>query len=264
MAEADILVVEDAPEFAQIVTAVLRNAGHRVRTAATVADALTAMDAVPPDMVVLDLTLPDGDGLDLIAERRRERRVDKILVVSGRRDEQTRHCLRHTHIDGFYDCSTGTAAELGAAIRAVVAGGRWFGAGTVDLFVAGSARAARLHELFSPVELQARVRALLRRHAGAAEQHAPAQAVSFCGLRADPDSGAVYQGGLPLDLPPREAALLRALLVRLGCEVSDLGIVPDRREATIAALRTALTAAAEEATMPLLPIPASVRPRWRA
>jgi DNA-binding response OmpR family regulator len=86
MAEADILVVEDAPEFAQIVTAVLRNAGHRVRTAATVADALTAMDAVPPDMVVLDLTLPDGDGLDLCRVIR-ERSSAYILVLTGRDDE---------------------------------------------------------------------------------------------------------------------------------------------------------------------------------
>ena len=48
----------------------------------------------------------------------------------------------------------------------------------------------------------------------------------------------------PADMPPgaiynSNRFFLRALLHRLGCEVSDLGIVPDRREATVAALKTA-------------------------
>ena len=84
--DADVLLVEDAPEYAQMVTAILRQSNHRVRTATTVGDALAALTSAPPDLVVLDLTLPDGDGLDL-CRTIRERSSAYILVLSGRDEE---------------------------------------------------------------------------------------------------------------------------------------------------------------------------------
>jgi two-component system response regulator TctD len=67
-------------------------------------------------------------------------------------------------------------------------------------------------------ELEARVRALARRAAGPA---VPAAAGSvFGGLRCDPQSGALYHGEHVLDLPPREATMLRALLTRPGQAVT--------------------------------------------
>jgi len=63
-------------------------------------------------------------------------------------------------------------------------------------------------------ELEARVRALVRRRGG------EAPAPEFAGLRADPASGAVYLRGQVLELSTREAALLRALLVKPGHAVA--------------------------------------------
>jgi DNA-binding response OmpR family regulator len=82
----EILVVEDAPEFVQIVTGVLRERGHRVRAAGSIADAVESMASVPPDLVVLDLSLPDGDGLDL-CRTIRERSNAYIMMLTGRDDE---------------------------------------------------------------------------------------------------------------------------------------------------------------------------------
>jgi DNA-binding response OmpR family regulator len=82
----DVLVVEDSQEYMQLVTSVLRQSGHRVRAASSIADAETSMGAVPPDLVVLDLTLPDGDGLDL-CRTIRERSSAYILMLTGRDDE---------------------------------------------------------------------------------------------------------------------------------------------------------------------------------
>lgn len=65
-------------------------------------------------------------------------------------------------------------------------------------------------------ELEARVRALARRAGPHGSQPGP----DFCGLRADPDSGAVYLLGQALDLSTRESALLRALLARPGQAVA--------------------------------------------
>jgi len=86
MEAMDVLVVEDSLEYTQIVTMVLKQSGHRVRAATTIAAALESMDAVPPDLVILDLTLPDGDGLDLCRSIR-ERSNAYVLMLTGRDDE---------------------------------------------------------------------------------------------------------------------------------------------------------------------------------
>jgi len=62
-------------------------------------------------------------------------------------------------------------------------------------------------------ELEARIRALARRHA---QSGAASATPEFAGLRCDSDSGAVYFHGEAMELPPREATLLRALLQRPG------------------------------------------------
>jgi len=70
-------------------------------------------------------------------------------------------------------------------------------------------------------ELEARLRALARRPGAGPGNGGPLPSVpEFAGLRVDQDSGAVYHLGLPVDAPPRELALLRALLVRPGQAVA--------------------------------------------
>jgi len=78
-----VLVVEDAPEYAELVSVVLGRAGHHVRLAPDIGVAVTAMTNRMPDLVVLDLALPDGDGLDL-CRAIREHSDAYVLVVSGR------------------------------------------------------------------------------------------------------------------------------------------------------------------------------------
>jgi DNA-binding response OmpR family regulator len=84
--DADILVVEDAPDTSLLISGALRAAGHRVRCAASMAEALDSISAAPPDVVILDLTLPDGDGLDL-CRAIRDRSSAYVLMLSGRDDE---------------------------------------------------------------------------------------------------------------------------------------------------------------------------------
>ncbi len=86
MTPARILVVEDAPEYAQLVTVTLRSDQHDVMTASSLADARERLASVPPDVVILDLTLPDGDGLDLCPEIRRSTDA-YVLMLTGRDDE---------------------------------------------------------------------------------------------------------------------------------------------------------------------------------
>ena len=118
MGEADVLVVEDAPEFAQMVTAILRKSGHRVRTATTISDALESLAATPPDLVILDLTLPDGDGLDL-CRTIRERSSAYILVLSGR-DEEIDKLLGFKLGADDYVTKPFSPRELGARVEALL------------------------------------------------------------------------------------------------------------------------------------------------
>ena len=86
MSNGPILVVEDAPEYAQLVTAALRQDGHQVSSASTIEAAREQLRATSPALVILDLTLPDGDGLDLCREIRADTDAF-VLILTGRDDE---------------------------------------------------------------------------------------------------------------------------------------------------------------------------------
>jgi DNA-binding response OmpR family regulator len=82
---ADVLVVEDAPEYAELISVVLGRDGHEVRRAPNFSAAVAEMTSRMPELVVLDLALPDGDGLDL-CRAIREHSDAYVVVVSGRAD----------------------------------------------------------------------------------------------------------------------------------------------------------------------------------
>jgi DNA-binding NarL/FixJ family response regulator len=141
---------------AETITAAVRAVcpAAEVHPCHTAAEARRFLKENPADIGLFGLTLPDGDGLDFISEVRRERLAARILVVSCRRDERTRHHLRHAAIEGFYDCGTGTAAQLSEAIRVVAGGGRWFSPGALDTAFTARLKQPRLHVLLTLVELQ--------------------------------------------------------------------------------------------------------------
>jgi CheY-like chemotaxis protein len=68
-----ILLVEDHPDTAHIMAKLLRAHGHRVRSAASVREALTAAAAEPFDLLISDIGLPDGTGQQLMAELHKRR-----------------------------------------------------------------------------------------------------------------------------------------------------------------------------------------------
>jgi two-component system KDP operon response regulator KdpE len=78
-----VLVVDDEPQILRALRINLRARGYEVTTAADGREALDAAAANPPDVVVLDLGLPDIDGVDVIAGLRGWTTVP-ILVLSGR------------------------------------------------------------------------------------------------------------------------------------------------------------------------------------
>lgn len=83
---ASILVVEDDKEIRRFVRTALSGAGFRVFEAETVAGGLVEAGTRKPDLVILDLGLPDGDGLDFIREMRGWSGAP-IIVLSARIEE---------------------------------------------------------------------------------------------------------------------------------------------------------------------------------
>jgi two-component system KDP operon response regulator KdpE len=84
-----ILVVEDEPQMRKFIRASLTSHGYRVLEAERVADAVMTLTSHNPDLVLLDLGLPDGDGIELTKHLREWSRVP-ILVISarGREDDK--------------------------------------------------------------------------------------------------------------------------------------------------------------------------------
>ena len=82
----DILVVEDDPVTAKLIAVVLEKAGHVVRVAGSVAEARNAVYDSPPQLIISDVNLPDGEGFDLLHTIRQDALLPFIpaIVVSAR------------------------------------------------------------------------------------------------------------------------------------------------------------------------------------
>ena len=141
-----ILVVDDEPKIAEICQDYLKSAGYEVVTAATGPEGLSAARREKPDLVVLDLMLPEMEGLDVCRTLRRESDVPIIMLTA--RVEETDKLI---------------GLELGA-----------------DDYIT---------KPFSPRELVARIRVVLRRVGG------------------DPTSDVIRVGAVALDRTRYEVSL---------------------------------------------------------
>lgn len=113
-----VLLVEDERSIAESVTATLEGAGFVVSHAGTGAAALASLETAPADVVLLDLGLPDMDGLD-VARRIRESSGVPVIIVSARGDELDRVLGLELGADD-YVVKPFSQRELLARIRAVL------------------------------------------------------------------------------------------------------------------------------------------------
>lgn len=92
---ARILIVEDSPLVTDAFSILFRESGYDVDVAGTIAEAVEAATARPIDLILLDISLPDGDGLDVIQQLRDKNALPKAtLAMTGHGDSRTRQkCL---------------------------------------------------------------------------------------------------------------------------------------------------------------------------
>ena len=167
-----VLVVEDEPDIRDLLAFHLEREGYLVTRASTGAEALRQLRASAPDLVILDLMLPEMDGLEVCRRLRADTGTAglPVIMLTAKGDEVDR-------VVGL---------EIGA-----------------DDYIV---------KPFSPKELLARVRAVLRR------SRAPATGIPLAvgGIALDSATHQASVGGQPLALTPTEFDLLRALLEARG------------------------------------------------
>ena len=99
LGQAHVLVVEDNEHVTSALRILLESADHRVSTAGSIAEALAVARRDPAGLVLLDLTLPDGDGLALIPALRAAG-SGAIVALTGHDDSNTRErCLSAGCVD---------------------------------------------------------------------------------------------------------------------------------------------------------------------
>ncbi len=110
------IVIEDEPQIRRFVRGALEAEGWQVHEAGTLRDGLAAVGTRQPDLLVLDLGLPDGDGVSLIRDVRGWSQVP-IIVLSARTDEADKIAALDAGADDYLTKPFGTG-ELLARVRA--------------------------------------------------------------------------------------------------------------------------------------------------
>lgn len=175
MSASKIVVIEDEPDIQDVLEYNLRREGFEVRTADTGTEGLRAVAAERPDLVLLDLMIPEVDGLDVCRTLKNEPDTKDIpiIMVTAKSEESD-----------------------------VVLG---LGLGADDY----------VQKPFSPRELVARVRAVLRR--GGSKSPDPTTRRVTCGpVEIDPTAYRVFVDGQRLALTPTEFRLLHFMASHPG------------------------------------------------
>jgi two-component system, OmpR family, alkaline phosphatase synthesis response regulator PhoP len=168
-----VLLVEDEENLASLVRAYLEKEGYDVISVTSGAEALRAVEGEPVRLVVLDLNLPDMDGLDVCRQIRTRSSVPVVMLTA--RDEEP---------DRLAGLETGADDYIGKP--------------------------------FSPRELVARMKAVLRR----AEPHSEEELLVLGDVVLRRSAREVGVAGEPIELRPKEFDLLAYLMQNRGAVLS--------------------------------------------
>ena len=173
-----LLLVEDDPTMQATLQRALARRGMDVTAVGDGRSALARWTDLAPDAVVLDLTLPSMDGLQVLEQARARGLRTPVLILTAR----------------------GTVGDRVLGLNA----------GADDY----------LPKPFDLDELEARLRALVRRSHDAVQAKSGSSAIQVGAISYEKESGAIYLNGTIMELTPRELALMHALLAQPGHAVA--------------------------------------------
>ncbi len=184
---ASVLVIESDPAEAEGMKRPLQEAGLEVRLAATGQEALASAHAAPPDLVVVEMLLPDLSGLGLCRAVREDVALARVPIVMV----------------------AASAAEMDRVVAFEVG---------VDDFVSRP---------FHPRELALRVSAILRRTLRASRAPSELAPLRFEELELDPGQRSVHVAGRPVTLTAKEFDVLASLMRSAGRVLGRKQILDD-------------------------------------
>lgn len=76
-----VLVIDDEPDIVYMVKVILRSAGCEVSTAGSVTEGTAMLETEDPDLILLDLRLADGDGMEVLDAMRASGKIESIPVI---------------------------------------------------------------------------------------------------------------------------------------------------------------------------------------
>ena len=159
-----ILIVEDEPAIAELITLTLRRGGHQTVHAESVERAITLVDQAMPDLALIDWMLPGASGVELVKKLRGDKRTKTIpiIMLTAKSEEADKLLGLETGADDY------------------------------------------ITKPFSPKELVARIKAVLRRRAPQLTE----DVVETNGLRLDPATHRITVNDKPVQMGPSEFKLL--------------------------------------------------------
>ena len=113
-----ILLVEDESNISRFVTALLDTNGYQVIEATNAKEALMMFSSHLPDLIILDLGLPDADGMEVLKEIRKEY-LTPVIVLSARSDENDKVSALDSGANDYVTKPFGSA-ELLARVRGLI------------------------------------------------------------------------------------------------------------------------------------------------
>ena len=134
--KAHILVIDDEPQIRRFLRATLTSHDYEVSEAANAADGIKLLSVHPPELLILDLGLPDKDGLDVLKELRSWNTLPAI-VLSARGYEQAKVDALEAGADDYLTKPFG-AGELLARIKVALRHARQGNIPTSALFKSGA------------------------------------------------------------------------------------------------------------------------------
>jgi len=123
-----VLVVDDDPDFVEVVKGALAGAGFQVETAYDGAAGLKKVLENPPDAVVLDVMMPEKDGYTVCQELKKEERTQNIPIVLLTAVSTHVGSTRYSHYDGMsteaddYLPKPASAAEIVQSVKRLTGG----------------------------------------------------------------------------------------------------------------------------------------------
>lgn len=159
-----ILIVEDEPAIAELISLTLRRGGHQTVHAESVERAITLVDQAMPDLALIDWMLPGASGVELVKKLRGDKRTKTIpiIMLTAKSEEGDKLMGLETGADDY------------------------------------------VTKPFSPKELVARIKAVLRRRAPQLTE----DIVETNGLRLDPATHRITVNDTPIQMGPSEFKLL--------------------------------------------------------